>query len=150
MTRREDWEIEVQDLMRREAWTLKGGSRPVKVLPGTDGDATALGGFFTLGIYLCAKTPDEIEKALGLPSRFLASGVRIYKFARLPQISEYDYELTAKYPDGMSYTGPGDAVDYPPGSEKIHQWRLKHKITIRVESNCLRLLPGQRFPCNWL
>ena len=151
MTRRADWEIEMAESMRTEAWTLTGPNRPVKVVAIKKGGFPAIGGYITLGLFILMKTPDEIEKALGLLPDYLVHGALIYKFARLPNVSEYEYEDTAKLPGGLSYQPPTPGKpDYPEGSEKVKQWRIRTESSIPVDPNCLRLLPGERFPYDWL
>ena len=84
-----------------------------------------LGGYFTLGKYLLGKSAAQIEFDLGLPRGFLKHGARLYKFTRLPHISEYEYELTADHPDGTADMGPfPKKVYYPEGSPKVHQERV--------------------------
>src|ERR1700757_3927604 len=98
MARSEDWQRDIREALRRENWSLNGPKRIVKVLPRSASPAGGLGGFITIGSYLSGKTPLEIESTLGLPPGYLTSGARILRFARLPMIHEYEYELTAHYP----------------------------------------------------
>jgi hypothetical protein len=114
MARREDWQIEIDDAIRNEIWQRTGRNRPVKVCPAEWMIDFRLGGYITLGKYLVGKTPAEIERDLGLPSDFLLHGARIYKFTRLPQISEYEYQLTADHPDGFADEGPFPRKPYYP------------------------------------
>jgi hypothetical protein len=151
MARMVDWQREVHEAVRREMWSLRGPNQVVKVTPSGATIASTLGGYITLGKYLLNKTPIQIEAALGLPAGYLATGARIYHFTRLPQVSEYEYELTAKFPGGLAYNPPLSNPSYPPGSQTIHQWRIKPGVQIPVDStNFLDLKPGQVFPYNWL
>jgi hypothetical protein len=150
MTRRADWELEIDDSMKREVWTATGPNRPVKVCPAQNPLDFRLGGYITLGRYLIGKTSSEIERDLGLPRDFLLHGARIYKFSRLPQLSEYEYELTAAHPGGLSYHGPIGKIVYPPGSEKIHQWRIVSGKTIPVEPDYCTVRLDQRLSESWL
>jgi hypothetical protein len=100
-----DWRREAREAVRREMWSLRGPNQIVKVLPAGGTAASTLGGYITLGKFLLNKTPGQIETALGLPAGYLARGARIYRFIRLPQVSEYEYELTAEFPDGLAYSG---------------------------------------------
>lgn len=150
MTRPEDWEIDIDDSLKREVWTAAGPNRPVKVCPAQNPLDFRLGGYITLGKYLVNKTAAEIERDLGLPRDYLIYGARVYKFTRLPTVSEYEYELTAAHPGGLSYQGPSGKIDYPPGSDRIHQWRILSGKTIPVEPNYFTVRPGQRFPESWL
>jgi hypothetical protein len=151
MARMNDWQREGQDAVRREMWSLRGPNQIVKVLQAGGSAASALGGYITLGKFLLNKTPAQIETALGLPSGYLAKGARIYHFTRLPQTSEYEYELTAAFPDGLAYNPAHSNPSYPAGSRTIHQWRIKPGIQIPVDSaKFLDLKPGQIFPYAWL
>jgi len=103
MARVQDWQHEVRDGLRRENWSLKGPNRIVKVLPLSAGTPSGLGGYITTGSSLLGKTPEQIQHALGLKARYLANGAAIYRFTRLPLTHEYEYELTAYYPDGLAF-----------------------------------------------
>jgi hypothetical protein len=150
MAQTDDWRREAQEAVRREVWTLKGPNQVVKVLPAGGTTASTLGGYITLGRFLLNKMPAQIETALGLPQNYLAKGARIYRFTRLPQSSEYEYELTAKFPDGLAFNPAHSNLDYSPGSNAIHLWRIKPGVQIPVNPNFLELKPGQVFPYNWL
>ena len=132
-------------------WTLTGPNRVVKVLPGEAPVASTLGGYITLGKYLVNRTPAQIETDLGLKRGYLFSGAKIYRFTRLPQSSEYEYDLTANCPGGLAYYAAASSDPYPPGSRTIHQWKIKTGVQIPVDSvNFLDLKPGHRFPSTWL
>ena len=151
MARQEDWQIEIEESMRREAWRATGPSRPVKVCPAQWTIDLRLGGYIALGKDLIGKTPQEMERDLGLPEDFLIHGARIYKFTRLPQISEYTHELTADHPDGLADQGPFPGKTYyPPGSKKIHQWKILEGKTIPVDPKYYTVRPGLQFPGGWL
>jgi hypothetical protein len=151
MARREDFQIEIDDAIRREAWQATGPNRPVKICPAEWTIDIRLGGYITLGKYLLGKTPEDMEHDLGLPRGFLMHGARIYKFTRLPQPSEYEYELTANFPDGLADQGPLPKKPYyGPGSPKIHQWRIVSGKSIPVEPDYYTVRPAQRFPGEWL
>ena len=94
-----------------------------------------------MGGSLLGKDVIEIAAALGLPSSEYQQGATIYKFARLPAITEYEYELTADYPDGGAYNPAHNDPKYKPGSNKINQWKIHPQI---------RILPGKRIPYDWL
>lgn len=151
MARIEDWQREAQEAVRREMWSLRGPNQVVKVLPLGGPAASTLQGYITLGKYLLNKTPAQIEAALGLPLGHLASGARIYHFMRLPQSTEYEYELTAEFPGGLAFNPAHSNPAYPAGSRKVHQWRIKAGVQIPVDSkDFLDLKPGQVFPYSWL
>ncbi len=150
MPRMEDWQRDVYEGLRSEDWSLRGTNCIVKVLPlGTP--ANALGGYITVGRSLLGKTPLQIEEALGLKSKYLNSGARIYRFTRLPMTHEYEYELTAEHPGGLAFNPAHSHPDYPPGSPVIHQWRIRENVYIPVDAkNFLDLHPTQKFPYDWL
>src|SRR5215510_14596755 len=151
MARKQDWEREIHDGLRREPWSLTGPDTVVKVIGDPAASATALGGYITVGRYLVGKTPAQLEFALGLPSGHLARGCSIFRFRRLPLASEYDYELTAEYPGGLAYNPVHFDPRYMPGAPYIHQWCIKPNVSIPVDpTNVLRLHPGQLFPYDWL
>src|ERR1700733_16055061 len=102
MPQREDWEIDMDDAIKKEEWRPTGPNGPIKVVPAERPLESDVCGYFTLGKYLLRKTPEEIERDLGFPRDFLKHGARLYKFTRLPQMSEYEYELTADHPDGLA------------------------------------------------
>lgn len=45
----------------------------------------------------------QLEINLGLRRVYLATGASIYRFARLPLVTEYEYELTAEFSGGLAY-----------------------------------------------
>jgi hypothetical protein len=151
MARVNDWQEEAQEAVRREGWTLRGPNQIVKVLPAGGTTASMLGGYITLGRFLLNKTPAQIQTALGLPPFYLDKGARVYRFTRLPQTSEYEYELTAEFPGGLAFNPALSDPAYPSGSRTIHQWRIKPGVQIPVDSkDVLDLKPGQIFPYSWL
>jgi len=151
MARQEDWKQEVRSALRHENWSLSGPNRVVKIVPLQMPARSEVEGYITTGNFLIGKIPSQIERALGLPLNYLCFGARIYRFLRLPMAHEYEYELTAKFPDGLAFNTAHSNPSYPPGSDKIHQWRIKKGCAIPVDSsNALDLNPGSRFPYSWL
>lgn len=151
MPRREDWATDIDDAMKKEEWRPTGLNRPLKVCPAERPLEFEVGGYFTLGKYLLGRCPTEIERDLGFPRDFLKHGARIYKFTRLPQISEYEYELTADHPDGLADVGPFPRKRYyPPGSPKINQWRIVKGKTIPVDPEYFTVRPGFQLSESWL
>lgn len=151
MARMDEWQREAHEAVRREMWSLRGPNQIVKVLPAGGAAASTLGGYITLGKFLLNKTPMQIQIALGLPPGYLAMGARIYHFTRLPLASEYEYELTAEFPDGLAYNPAHSNPSYPSGSRTVHQWRIKPGVQIPVDSRTfLDLKPGHVFPYSWL
>lgn len=152
---RNDWEKEIDLALRKEGWSLIGPNRLVKVvrlLPvGAENmsmtDALGgVGGYVTQAKFLAGLTCSEIEEALGLERGSLTFGAVIHTLARLPAPTEYTYELTAEYPDGMVYNPAMSNEDYPPGSRTIHQWVIRDDVAIPVcPERLVRLEPGRRF-----
>jgi len=143
MARQEDWQQEMRDAVRQEAWALAGPNRIVKVVPTGRPLAAALKGFICLEKSLLGRTPSGIERLLGLPAGFLQRGCRIYRFKRLPMIQEVEYELTAKYPNGLAFAPAMHNPAYPPGSNAVHQWQLL--VDVPVE-HLLDLGPAGKYP----
>ena len=148
MTRMTNWQRQIHDEKRKENWSVAGPNAIVKVLPFSS-NAAALDGYITLGKYLLGKTPLQIQHALGLPPTYLMNGAAVFRLARLPRPDEYEYELTTKYPDGLAYNAAHSSPLYPPGSNTIHQWRVKKGILLPV-SKSIQLRPGECLPYNWL
>jgi hypothetical protein len=147
--REPEWLTEIRDAKRHEPWTTEGPNRLVKVvraatLMNVPQRARAVG-YVTQEKYLFGKTPTEIERALGLPPFSLGRGCRIFCLQRLPQPSEYSYELSAAHPNGLAFV-PADALEarqkylddgtlteqpyYPPGESHIPQWDVSVAIAL--------------------
>lgn len=150
MPRLSDWQREAGEAVRREMWSISGPNRIVKVTASSETVRTHSGGYITIGRYLVGKTPLEIQRALGLPHGYLLFGARIYKFARLPGVGEYTYELTTEYPDGLAYNPAYSDSAYPPGSRSIHQWKIKEGAQISLDPRHLDLAPSARLAYDWL
>lgn len=150
MPRREDWQVEIDLAKRRELWTLSGPMGLVKVLPLRGPRPKALTGYITVAKNLIGCTPRELEQVLGLPKDYLVFGARIFRFSRIPQPSEYTYELTAYYPDGQAYSTFMSDDRYQPGSSNVHQWKIRENINIPVRSDFLKLLPDTAVPASWV
>jgi len=149
VARLNEWQRETLDARRRETWTLSGPNRLVKVTPLVSDVRTHVGGYITIGRYLVGKTPQEMELELGLRKDDLLHGARIYKLARLPQPSEYTYELTTEFPGGLAYN-PAFSHPYRVGSRSILQWQIREGVHIPVKPGFLPLGPQTRFPYWWL
>ncbi|MCF7699943.1 hypothetical protein [Loktanella sp. M215] len=151
---REDYNKEIDIEMRRERWCLVGPSRLVKVQaaevacgPRLPVGRTGMGvdGYFTVAQFIKGMDALEIRAALGLHSDSMTGGAVIYSFLRLPNPTEYVYELTADKLDGLEYTSISNP-NYLPGSRKIHQWRILYGARIPVdEANAVWLPPGIPF-----
>ncbi len=73
----------------------------------------------------------------------MRNGCRIYRFKRLPLSEEVEYELTAKYPDGLVFNPVMHSDKYPPGSNAVHQWRLVAEVPVE---HLLDLAPAAKYP----
>jgi hypothetical protein len=144
--RQEEWHYQRDEAMKKEVWSLHGPNRIVKVVPISRGPAHDFWGYITVAKSIRGMTSVQIERVLGFESFSLASGAVIYSFARLPDVTDYSYELTADKPDGLAPTFMGDPR-YPSGSKRIHQWRIREDrpLPIAIGSE-VRLNPGDRFP----
>lgn len=150
MARMEEWQREALDALRREAWALKGYNAVVKVVPAGESRPFAAG-YITLGKYLINKTPSQIVRDLGLDADKFIRGVRIYRFARLPQITEYDFELSAAFPDGLAYVPGLSNPRFPAGSGKVLQWKIREGTQISVDTmRFIELKSADVFPSSWL
>ena len=150
MTQKATWMKETEEATRREAWKLQGPLRLVKVVNAGD-IRTEVRGYITTGSSLLGKTGTEIRKSLGLNTGDADKPLRIYKLRRFPFLSEYEYDLTAKYPDGLGFNPQTEEAEkYPEGSDNIHQWYLKKGVAVPVLPDYLDLKLTERFPYEWL
>jgi hypothetical protein len=163
MTRESDWQQEIRFGLRGEDWALVGPKRIVKVLPIHPSriDPWVLHGYITLEMWLHLQTPAQIGRKLGLPPGALDLGCTVFGFKRLPSAWEYEYELTAFYPNGLVFD-PADLEEarselkiarhggnvraWPPGSRFVHQWRLKADLP--SERIC-DVRPGELYRAVW-
>ena len=151
MARINEWEKEIEDALRTEHWSLTGPKQIVKVLAGLNRSELEIGGYITVGSSILGLPPSRLAAALGLPASDFVHGATVYKLARLPNITEYEYELTANYPGGLAYNPALHDPKYQPGSAKIHQWRIKRGILIPVRPGSrLELSPGKSVTYDWL
>jgi len=125
-------DAEIRDALRQDAFALGGLNQLVKVLPLAGPLPKSLSGYVTLERYLLGLKPSQIAAALGLPAEDYTSGCRVFGFNRQPGPSEYTYELTTQYPEGLAY-GPLSHPQYPPGTKKgVHQFKLRVKIAVTL------------------
>jgi len=142
MPRSEEWKHELRDARRREAWSLTGPLRIVKVTPRERPLPKQVHGYVCLEKSLLGKTPPEMETLLGLPSGMLAGGCRVFRLKRLPMGHEVDYELTARYPAGLAFNPAMYDLRYAPGSDAVHQWCLRADIPV---APLVSLGPAERY-----
>jgi hypothetical protein len=156
MSRMKEWQRDIHEGLRRENWSLTGPTRIVKVIPahaeiGTDRAGNWKGlGYITVGKNLSGRTPKQIEADLGLCIGSMDSGTWIYKITQIPWARQYEYELTAKFPDGLAFNPAHASPDYPPGAAWVHQWRITHPNFKAFNPVYYSLPPATKFPYAWL
>lgn len=157
MGRMNDWQKDVHEGLRRENWSLNGPTRIVKVVAagtraGFDAKTKAWRGlgYLTVGKYLVGRTPKEIEASLGLRIGSMNSGAWIYKITQIPLAAQYEYELTAEFPDGLAYNPAHASSLYPPGARWAHQWRVTDPAFKSYDPAYYALAAGAKFPYDWL
>jgi len=107
------------------------------------------GGFITVESYLSQRTPAQINEMLRLPPAYLNEGCSVYGFLRLPTTQEYEYELTAQYPNGLA-CNPADVVE---GLSKYQLNKRPEDPTKRVAyplavAGCISGVLTKGFLCN--
>lgn len=126
-------------------WRQGGENSPVKVLGhGTEPDSHRPIGYCTTLKYVAGRTPEEIERIVGLRSGTkLGSGADIYLVQPLPSPGQFALRGYTQTPEGKSTDEKAPHADYPPG-QGVPQWEL-----IGLTQQNLKLLgtvlPGQRF-----
>ncbi|HXC96044.1 MAG TPA: hypothetical protein VNU92_10095 [Edaphobacter sp.] len=145
-----DWIIERELALRREPWTLNGPGRLVKVVNSGE-SRTEIEGYVTTGIHLLGRTAVGIRKALGLNTDHLGVGLRVYKLARFPHLDEYEYDLSAKFPGGLSYYPQSEEeAKYLEGDSRIPQWKIIKGAAIPVLPDFQELTLSDRLMYSWL
>ena len=72
---RPEWQVEIDEAVRRENWALTGPNRVIKIVPLSRAPTQVAGGYITVVKFVEGKDPHRIETDLGLPRTFLSSGV---------------------------------------------------------------------------
>lgn len=137
--KKQGWKDEIRTSLQKEDWALGGPKRPVKVIAFDRMlNPPLIRGYFTLAKFLLGRMPREIEQILGLKADTLKSGAFVYDFSRLPQISEYEYDLTARYPGGLALT---------PGKFRVsRRGRQSSPVVIAIAAGkVVRLKPDEKF-----
>ena len=114
--------------------------QPVRVVPFIDVPPVFAYGYFTQQKFIWYKTPEEMERILGIFGK-LAMGACVLQF--LTPLSPTDYENKAYtyLPGGMVYEPDPNEKTYLPG-DGAPQWRLK----VQIPAKCMaKLKPGERF-----
>jgi hypothetical protein len=157
MSRMNVWAIEMREGLRRENWSLSGPARIVKVIAagteiGVNPKTNQWGGlgYITLGKNLVGRTPKDIEGSLGLRIGSMTAGAWIYKISQFPLFGQYEYELTADYPDGLSFNPIHASPFYPPGARWAHQWRITDPNFRSFNPAYYALATDSKFPYDWL
>lgn len=144
---RPDWQLDIDQALKRDQWALAGPNRVIKIVPLARATITSIGGYITLVKYVVGKSPQKIEKDLGLPTGHLSSGLRAYALIRLPLSSEYEHELTTKFPGGLHYNPAHFDPRYGPGAAHIHQWRIRDGVKLPVDmQRTIDVPPSTLFP----
>ena len=146
MARKPQWRADIEEMIGHERWALTGRLSLVKVTPAEAPAATTQGNYFTTAGFIGDLTPPLIEERLGFKSNTFSRGMRIYTLARLPIASEYTYELTTKFPDGLAYIEGRSDPRYPPGKGVAHQWCLRPGVRIAVvPARTVLIAPSERY-----
>lgn len=158
MARTSGWQEEIEEARRQEVWSLTPPNRIVKAVPMGYSLMQRVTGYVTIERSLLGRTPRQMEVELGLPEGKFAQGCRVYALTRLPMTHEIEYELTARYPDGLAFVeasaqnemllrelDPSRPVKeiYGPGRNAIHQWRLTTELPAAVVAT---LAPNAPYP----
>jgi len=109
----------------------------VKVVPLARAAADVVSGYVTQMKCLAGKTPEEMERILGLRRAELARGAGVLWLGRLPDREELALRADTQCPGGQHYDGHGS---YPPGLG-VPQWELLCALPVGER---VIVKPGQR------
>ena len=99
-------------------------------------------GFVSQERFLLAKSPAQIEEALGIKVNSLSAGCLVLALQSVPGPSQIEYRLTTNFPDGVAPSVLDDP-DYPPFKKRyVHPWRLR--VPMRASFVC-RLGPDMTY-----
>jgi hypothetical protein len=124
-------------------WKISGPDSLVKVVSKARGAQEEAGGYITKLKFIAGRTPQEIEKILGLKTGELSEGCYVGSLKQLPKAHQFELKGYTNTPDGKPYAGPWPVPEgeYPPGSG-APQWRLKQSI---ASTPTTLLEPGQKY-----
>ena len=129
----------VSEYWRAEAWNW-----PVKVmsaqrasaLRASAGRVVAVKGFVTSEKFVRGRSPQEVERILGILPGELKDGAVLLRLNILPLPHQYELRGYTQTPAGEPYSGGA----YPPG-HGANQWEL----TVEVPATIVKIVPaGQR------
>lgn len=111
-----------------DMWNKGGLERPVKVTATEATDRQSVRGYVTQEKFIKGRTPEEMEKILGLEPGNLKNGATIYRLTETPNADQFTPKGYSQTPGGMPYEPGGK---YPPG-KGAPQWELKEEIPAEV------------------
>jgi hypothetical protein len=114
--------------------------QPVKVVPFSKQPPCIVQGYFTQQKFIWGKTPEEMERILGVFGKF-QQGVCVLEFEAPLKPGDFENRAYTYLPDGREFQpGTGETM-YLPG-KGAPQWVLTRK----VQAKCIAtLIPGQAF-----
>lgn len=111
-----------------DMWNKGGLESPVRVTPTQPIDSQSVRGYITQEKFIKGKTPQEMEKILGLESGKLENGATIYRLTETPKADQFTPKGYSQTPGGRPYESGGK---YPPG-EGVPQWELNEDVPAEV------------------
>lgn len=110
------------------AWNKGEGNQPIKVAPTELSDRQFVSGYITQEKFVKGRTPQDMEKILGLEPGILGNGVTIYKLSETPKPEQFEPHGYSQMPGGVPYK-PGSK--YPIG-KGAPQWKLTESVPAEV------------------
>jgi hypothetical protein len=121
--------------------STRSGDQPVKVVPFSDQPPKIAQGYFTQQKYVWLKTPEEMERILGVYGKF-RNGALVLQFRSPLRSENYENKAYTYLPGGEEYKPKPDEKTFLPAKAPAPQWRLKYS----VPADCIaKLGPGRRF-----
>jgi len=124
-----------------ESWKQGGGNRPVKIVSVQRGASPRVRGYITQEKFVRGRTPEQMEKLLGLPEGELTTkgqGAIIEVLEQIPSEGQFELRGYTQRPGGKAFE-PGEP--YPPGLG-IPQWQLIEDVPAKVLKT---VKPGESF-----
>lgn len=122
----------------------RSGDQPVKVMPLSDRPPEYATGYFTQQKSIWLKTPEEMERILGVFGKFRTGAIILqFQFPLRPE--DYENKAYTYLPDGKEYKPDPNEKMYLPAKEPVPQWRLRNPVPAVLIAE---LKPGQRFGDN--
>jgi len=114
--------------------------QPVRVIPFSGTPPAFASGYFTQQKFIWGKTPEEMERILGIIDK-LKHGACVLQFLAPLKASDYENKAYSYLPNGKEYKPDPNEKMYVPG-KGAPQWRLTRQVTAKCIA---KLLPGQPF-----